>query len=140
MMNSKKIIFGFSAFTAVGITAYWSLVFAGLFPVEEVIPGYKHWFMSFAVADFWIAINSILLAISIKKDNIKKSIIFGLITASSMIFLGLYALLYGINTGLIFNLTVDELIEIAIKVYCLSVGAYFIKHFSHDINKIPKSV
>jgi hypothetical protein len=41
----------------------------------------------------------------------------------------LYALLYGINTGLIFILTTDELIEIAIKVYCLSVGAFFIIYF-----------
>lgn len=136
-MNNKKIIFGLSVFTAVGIIAYWSLVFAGLFPVEEVIPGYKNWFMSFPVADFWIAANSILLAISIRKENVKKSIIFGLITASSMIFLGLYALLYGINTGLLFHLTVDELIEIAIKVYCLSVGAYFIKRFSKEINQTP---
>lgn len=75
-MNNKKIIFGLSVFTAVGIIAYWSLVFAGLFPVEEVIPGYKNWFMSFPVADFWIAANSILLAISIRKENVKKSVIF----------------------------------------------------------------
>lgn len=139
-MSDKKIIFGLSVFTAVGIIAYWSLVFAGLFPVEEVIPGYKNWFMSFPIADFWIAANSILLAISIRKENVKKSIIFGLITASSMIFLGLYALLYGINTGLLFHLTADELVEIAIKLYCLSVGAYFIKRLSKEINQISGKV
>ncbi len=50
---------------------------------------------------------------------------FGLLTGSSLIFLGLY----GFNTGLIFNMTTDELIEIAIKVYCLSVGSFFIVYF-----------
>jgi len=43
----------------------------------------------------------------------------------------LYALLYGVNTGLLFNLTTDEVIEIAIKVYCLSVGSFFIGYFWH---------
>ncbi len=136
-MNSKKIIFGFSVFTAVGIIAYWTLVFAGLFPVEDIVPGYKNWFMSFPAADFWIAVNAILLAVFIRKGDEGKSAVFGLMAASGMIFLGLYALVYGINTGLLFKLTADELIEIAIKIYCLSVGAYFIKHFSKQLNKIP---
>ena len=55
--------------------------------------------------------------------------LFGLLTGSSLIFLGLYALLYGVNTGLLFILTTDELIEIGIKVYCLSVGSFFIIYF-----------
>lgn len=139
-MNSKKIVFIFSIFTSAGIIIYWSLVFIGLFPVEEIIPGYKNWFLSFPIADLWIAINSILLAIYIKKENVKKSAVFGLLTASGMIFLGLYALLYGINTGLIFKLTADELIEILIKIYCLSVGSYFIIHFSKELNKISEKV
>jgi hypothetical protein len=136
-MNSKKIIFGFSIFTAAGILAYWTLVFAGLFSVEEIVPGYQNWFMSFPAADFWIAVNAILLAVFLKKGDDKKSAVFGLLTASGMIFLGLYALVYGINTGLLFNLTADEVVEIIIKVYCLSVGSYFIKHFFTQINKIP---
>lgn len=135
-MNSKKIIFGFSVFTAVGIIAYWTLVFVGLFPVEDIIPGYKNWFMSFPAADFWIAVNAILLAVFINA----KSAVFGLMAASGMIFLGLYAFGYGINTGLLFKLTADELVEIAIKLYCLSVGAYFIKHFSKQLNRIPSKV
>jgi len=32
----------------------------------------------------------------------------------------------GINTGLLFILTVDEIIEIGIKVYCLTVGTYLL--------------
>lgn len=135
-MSGKKVIFGFSIFTAAGILAYWVLVFAGLFPVKEIVPGYRNWFMSFPAADFWIAANAILLAVFIRKGNDQKSAIFGLLTASGMIFLGLYALFYGINTGLLFNMTADEVVEIIIKVYCLSVGSYFIKHFSTQLNKI----
>jgi hypothetical protein len=41
--------------TAIGILAYWSMVFAGLFPVEELVPGYSRWFLSFPLADAWIA-------------------------------------------------------------------------------------
>jgi hypothetical protein len=95
--------------------------------------------MPFPAADFWIAVNAILLAVFIKKRDDSKSAVFGLIAASSMIFLGVYALAYGINTGLLFKLTADELIEIAIKIYCLSVGAYFIKYFSKQLNPL-KSV
>lgn len=131
-MKSKKIVFGLSIFTAAGIIIYWSLVFAGLFPVVELFPGYKNWFMSFPLADFWIAANSLLLAVSIKKNDAGRAAMYGFMTASGMIFLALYALLYGINTGLLFILTVDELIEIAIKVYCLSVGTYFIRFFSQE--------
>jgi len=37
--------------------------------------------------------------------------------------------LYGINTGLIFNLNMDEIVEIGIKAYCLSIGSFFIVFF-----------
>jgi hypothetical protein len=115
-------------FTTLGITVYWTLVFTGIFKVEELIPGYHNWFMSFPLADSWIAVVSLLAFIFLLQNN-DKAALFGLLTGSSLIFLGLYALLYGLNTGLIFNLTTDELIEITIKVYCLSVGSFFIVYF-----------
>jgi hypothetical protein len=46
-----------------------------------------------------------------------------------LIFLGLYAFLYGFNTGLLFLQTMDEYIEIAIKIYALSVGSFFISFY-----------
>lgn len=46
-----------------------------------------------------------------------------------LIFHSLYAYISGINPGLIFNLTMDEIIEIGIKVCCLSVGSFFIIYF-----------
>jgi hypothetical protein len=130
----KQLALGLTAFTTLGIVVYWTLVFAKIFPVTELVPGYKNWFMSFPLADGWIAIVSLLAFIFLLRGNEKASL-FGLLTGSSLIFLGLYALMYGINTGLIFHLTGDEIIEIAIKVYCLSVGSFFIVYFWNLISR-----
>lgn len=121
-MNSNRWLFGIHIFTASGIILYWTTVFTGLFPVNEIIPGYLNWFLAFPLADFWIATSSICALFFLRKQ-IEKAYIFGLISGSSLVFLGLYALLYGINTGLIFMPTIDELIEILIKLYCLTVGS-----------------
>lgn len=124
----RNLALGLTAFTTLGIVTYWVLVFTKIFPVTELVPGYKNWFMSFPLADGWIVIVSLLAFIFLLRDD-DKAALFGLLTASSLIFLGLYALLYGINTGLLFILTTDEVIEICIKIYCLSVGSFFIVYF-----------
>jgi len=124
----KKLALGLTALTTIGIIVYWTLVFAKIFPVTELVPGYKNWFLSFPLADSWIAVVSLLAFVFLLQGDAKASL-FGLLTGSSLIFLGLYALLYGVNTGLLFILTTDELIEIGIKVYCLSVGTFFIVYF-----------
>ena len=131
----RNLALGLTAFTTIGIVVYWALVFAKIFAVTELVPGYKNWFMSFPLADGWIAVVSFLAFIFLLQGNDKASL-FGLLTGSSLIFLGLYALLYGINTGLIFILTTDEIIEIGIKVYCLSVGSFFIVYFWNLINRL----
>jgi len=130
----KRLGLGLTAFTTLGIVVYWALVFTKVFPVTEIVPGYKNWFMSFPLADGWIAAVSALAFVFLLRGDEKASL-FGLLTGSSLIFLGLYALLYGINTGLIFNLTTDEIIEIGIKVYCLTVGSFFIVYFWNLITK-----
>jgi hypothetical protein len=61
--------------------------------------------------------------------------ICGLLSASSMIFLALNGLMFGINTGMICMFTLDEIIEIAIKLYCLFVGAVYTRQFSREIVK-----
>jgi hypothetical protein len=61
--------------------------------------------------------------------------ICGLLSASSMIFLALNGLMFGINTGMICMFTLDEIIEIAIKLYRLFVGAFYIRQFSREIVK-----
>lgn len=130
----KNLALGLTAFTTFGIVVYWVLVFAKVFPVTELVPGYKNWFMSFPLADGWIAVTSLLAFIFLLRGD-DRAALFGLLAASGLIFLGLYALLYGINTGLLFILTVDEIIEIGIKVYCLTVGSFFIVYFWNLISK-----
>ena len=116
----------FLGITAGFIVFYWGLVFTGAFPVNEMVPGYTNWFMSFPVADLYFAVTAVL-SIMLMKKNQKLAGVFAVMTGASMIFLGLYALLYGVNTGLLFVLTTDEVIEIFIKVYCLTVGTFFIR-------------
>lgn len=127
-MKIRNILIGLTFFTSIVVISYWISVFTGLFPVEELIPGYKNWFMSFPVADLWIATSSLLAGIYlIRKDE--NAVPFGIAAGSSLLFLGLYAMTYGINTGLIFNLTADEIIEIIIKIYSITIGILFMLYF-----------
>jgi hypothetical protein len=124
-MLSRRIILVLGTLTSLGIIGYWLTVLTGLFPVVELVPGYRAWFLSFPVADLWIAFCSALMVwCTFKQDE--RAALFGGLTGSGLIFLGLYAFAYGINTGLLFHLTIDEIIEIAIKLYCLSVGPLLI--------------
>jgi hypothetical protein len=67
----KTLAMGLSLFTTAGITLYWALVFTGVFKVEELIPGYRSWFMSFPLADGWIAVVSLLTFIFLLQNNDK---------------------------------------------------------------------
>lgn len=126
-MNSKKLVVLISTFTAVLGIFYWISVFSGIFPVEELVPGYRNWFMAFPIADSWMFICAILAATYALRNHSLVAL-FAPLTGASMIFLGLYAFTYGVNTGLLFILTADEIIEIVIKVYCLVAGSMLIYH------------
>jgi hypothetical protein len=126
-MISKKIVLAISLFTTVAGVLYWVTVFLGIFPVDELVPGYRNWFMSFPIADSWMFVCAILTALFAWKNH-PLATLFAPLTGASMIFLGLYAFAYGANTGLLFHLTPDEMIEIAIKVYCLVAGSLLIYH------------
>ncbi len=56
----RNLALGLTAFTTFGIVIYWAMAFAGIFKVTELMPGYRNWFMSFPLADGWIAIMSLL--------------------------------------------------------------------------------
>lgn len=108
-----------------GILAYWSIVFTGLATIEPLVPGYLDWYMAFPLADLWIATAAAMSLLCFRTRPRVAGVFLGA-TGSALIFLGLNALLYGWRTGLLFTLTQGELIEIAIKAYCLGVGAIFI--------------
>jgi hypothetical protein len=129
---------GFLWFTASGILIYWILVFLGAFPVKELAPGYTDWFMSFPVADLWIALTGLSALYFAKRDHVKSAIALSA-AGSGMIFLGLYAFTYGYRTGLLFEMTWDEVIEIGIKIYCLSVGGWFIQSAIKGLQRVRRN-
>ena len=126
-MNSNRIVISLATFTAVAGIIYWIAVFTGIFQVTDLVPGYKTWFMSFPIADSWLFICAILAVVYTVRNHALAGL-FAPLTGASLIFLGLYAFTYGVNTGLIFILTPDEVIETLIKVYCLSAGSALIYH------------
>lgn len=124
-MRSERLFKALLITTAIFVFGYWLSVYTGLFPVEEIVEGYKNWFMSFPIPDTYIAICAMLAANYLSKNQ-KLSGLFGAMTGSGLLFLGLYAVAYGHNTRLLYILTTEEIIEIGIKIYCLSAGTYFI--------------
>lgn len=66
------------------------------------------------------------MAVSVFRVSTRVPILAGML-GSGLLFLGLYALAYGYNTGLLFQPTVDEYIEIGIKAYCLLAGSYLVR-------------
>jgi len=109
--------------TALFIFGYWSTVYLGLFMVPELVPGYRSWFMAFPVADTWIGLWATLMAVAaIRGKDVARR--YALLAGSGLVFLGLYAMTYGILTGLIYRQSIDEYIEIGIKIYCIGVGCY----------------
>ncbi len=133
-MKTENVFKGLLITTALFVVGYWTSVFTGLFPVEEVVAGYRNWFMSFPIPDSYIAICAIITVCNLTKNQ-KLAGLFGAMTGSGLLFLGLYAIAYGHNTGLLYNLTIDEIIEIGIKIYCLSAGTYFIQKSWKLINQ-----
>jgi hypothetical protein len=125
-MKKNKMFGIFLTITTIFIVAYWASVFLGIFPVNDIVAGYKNWFMSFPLPDFYIAISCAIACYLLSKQP-KLAGLFGIMAGSGLIFLGLYALSYGHNTGLLYKLTFDEMIEIGIKAYCLTAGPLFIR-------------
>ena len=131
-MKIRGLLLGLSLFTAVGTALYWILVFTGLLPVDEIVPGYTTWYWSFPLPDSWIVVTATLTAFAIIKKRDAMAITFGLLTAASMIFLALNEINFSLHTGM----TLSEMgINLAIKAYCLIVGTFFIAQFSKQIKR-----
>ena len=113
--------------TAAFVLAYWASMFGGIFPVRELVPGYRAWFLSFPVADLWIAAWCAVLGFAARRGSSDAARASALVAGSSLVFLGLYAGTYGAVTGLLWSGTLDEAIEIAIKLYCVGAGGWLVK-------------
>ena len=125
-MKNKNVTIGLALLISVAIPVYWGSVFLGILPINETVVGFKNWFMSFPLPDSWLGICSTLLVYYTYKENGKNIIIFSLLTASSLFFLALNGFMFGIYTGILFIPSIDEYIEIMIKVCSLLIGGYLI--------------
>jgi hypothetical protein len=125
MKESRVFLSVLSFLTGVGILFQWILVWTGYFPVEESVPGFRNYFLSFQVADIWLILLAFLTGIfSIKRDP--KALLFGIALGSAMVFFGLYALLYDLNTGLFFNFAAGELFGKFVTFYNILAGLLFV--------------
>lgn len=121
---------------AIGIALYWALVLFQAFPISEKVPGYRNWFMSFAVADFWIFVCSVWALLQRTQVRLIPTVAAG----SAMIFLAIYALAHGFMTGILTLLDADVFIEIFIKAYCVFAGAYLIRFSVRQLRSAQEKI
>ncbi|WP_428262497.1 hypothetical protein [Haliangium sp.] len=74
----------------------------------------------------WIAVWCAAMALAGWRGNAATARRCALVAGSSLVFLALYAGTYGAVTGLLWSGTVDEYIEIGIKLYCVSSGGWLV--------------
>lgn len=138
LKNMRPIVQIFAAATVLGIILYWAAVFGGFFSVELLVPGYVDWFMAFPAADAWIAICAALSVFFQKRNPLLSAVLLSA-AGSGLIFLGLYAFAYGYRTGLLLHLTGNEVLERAIKIYCLAAGGLFLCGSYRDLTRLRSS-
>lgn len=124
-VRTRMKITGLLSFpTGAGILLQWILVWSGMFPIVESVPGFRNYFFSFVIADFWLIVAAFLTTIFTPRRD-PKAILFGIALGSAMIFFSLYAFMYDLNTGLLTNVTADELFGKAVTLYNFLGGVVF---------------
>lgn len=121
MRTSTILILLLSFLTGTGILFVWILTWSGLFPVVESVPGFRNYFISFVVADSWLILTAFMtVALTLRKNP--RAVFFGVALGSAMLFFGLYALMYDLNTGLLWRFTVDEIFGKVVTLYNIFGG------------------
>jgi len=131
----RKFTVFLSFFTGFSIILYWALVYTGVTPTEELIPGYTYWAMSYPISDGWIAICAFLTGIFLLKKN-DKAALFGLLAAGGLIFLALNATTYTFITGVLSKFTAGGIVmKLAMRVYFLAAGIFLAVFFGKGNRK-----
>lgn len=121
MKKSQTFVCVLSFLTGAGILLQWILIWSGRFPVEESVPGFRNYFLSFQLADLWLILLAFLTGTFILLKN-PKALLFGIALGSAMVFFGLYALLYDLNTGLFYDFSAGELFGKFVTFYNILAG------------------
>jgi hypothetical protein len=125
MKTSRVVTCILGFLTGGGILLQWIFVWSGKFPINESVPGFRNYFLSFQAADLWLILLAFLTGIFIVLRD-PKALLFGIALGSAMVFFGLYALLYDLNTGLFFNYSAGELIGKSVTFFNILAGLLFI--------------
>ena len=118
--------------TAVGTILFWVTFFADL---EVQRSGYLAsrcdawfaWEMSFPLADAWMAATAILGAMGLWRMK-PSGLLFGLVSGSAMVFLGLMDALFFLQNGLYLPLTGEVAVELFIHVWTVVFGLFAIAY------------
>jgi hypothetical protein len=113
-----------SFLTGTGILLEWTLIWFGLFPVIESVPGFRNYFLSFIAADVWLIVAAFMTGILILLRD-PKALLFGVALGSAMVFFGLYSLMYDLNTGLLFDFSAADLFGKGMTLYNILAGIFF---------------
>jgi hypothetical protein len=127
MRTGKRpaLVVGLLIFAFVALVAYWVDFYAwGDVQVrgDEV---YLTFQKAFVLADGWLAVCSLVAAVGLLLRR-EWGFLFGLLAASSSVFLGLMDVCFNLNEGIYFLSSVQVWIELAINVTTLSFGVLII--------------
>jgi hypothetical protein len=116
---------GYLAVAAVGTTAYWIVFFSsGAVQVHDDA-AYLAFEKAFPLADGWMAACAALAAVGLWRGQ-PWGLLFGLLAASSLVFLGCMDVLWNLNTGSYSIGSGAMIAEIVINVFCLAGGPLLI--------------
>ena len=135
MPTQRKVLLVLSALTGAGILLQWILVWAGAFPVEETIPGYRDYFLSFVAADTWLVLAAFLTTAFLLRGD-PRAAAYGVALGSAMLFFGLYAFTYDLRTGLLWQITSEEVFGKAVTLYNI-LGGIFLMLLSWRVGRAP---
>ena len=139
MRASRVVVCVLSFLTGVGILVQWILVYSGLFPVTESVPGFRNYFLSFVAADLWLILAAFMTGTFILLRD-QRALLSGVALGSAMVFFALYSLMYDLNTGLLVSLSADELFGKGVTLYNLIAGVLFMLFSWKDRRLVPTPI
>lgn len=120
-----KVMAGLLLFTAVATVLYWVLYFTTGAVQAEASEVYKAFEDSFPPADMWMSACAVAAAVGMLRRR-SWALLFGLLAASSLIFLGLMDVTYNVNQRMYARMTPEMILETVINVWTLGLGTLLI--------------
>ena len=116
---------GYLAVAAVGTTAYWIAFFTSGAVQVQGDAAYLSFEKAFPLADGWMAACAALAAVGLWRRR-PWGLLFGLLAASSLVFLGCMDVLWNLNAGSYGIPGGAMTAEFVINVFCLAGGVLLI--------------